>query len=248
MVKLASLKSDKRQLDRRAADNIRSHILAGVFPANSRLLETQLSDELEVSRGTVRSALAQLASEGLVKQIAFTRWEVSGSTTADAWETYTLRGVLEGFGARLAAANVTQEDAAVLRRIGAKLFSAIRKGRYLDATDIDFELHETIIALARHRRLAEQHRVILHQVRFHMMQSGFLPKNYDELADEHEALIKSVITGDTDRAEAMARSHNDAEIKLLTGMLKSAHIAESGRGEKRPRARPETANERSSGG
>ncbi len=46
----------------------------------------------------------------------------------------------------------------------------------------------------------------------------------------------------------MARSHNDAEIKLLTGMLKSAHIAESGRGEKRPRARPETANERSSGG
>ena len=62
MAKLTSLKAEKRQLDRRAADHIRSHILDGIFPANSRLLETQLSDELEVSRGTVRSALAQLAS------------------------------------------------------------------------------------------------------------------------------------------------------------------------------------------
>ena len=32
----------------------------------------ELSEELEVSRGTVRSALAQLANEGLVQQVAFT--------------------------------------------------------------------------------------------------------------------------------------------------------------------------------
>ena len=108
MTKLTSLKSEKRLLDRRAADQIRSHILEGVLPAGERLLETQLSEELEVSRGTVRSALAQLANEGLVQQVAFTRWEVSGTSTVDAWEIYTLRGALEGLGARLAAANVTE--------------------------------------------------------------------------------------------------------------------------------------------
>ena len=69
MAKLASLKAEKRLLDRRAADRIRAHILEGVLPAGERLLETQLSAELEVSRGTVRSALAQLANEGLVKQV-----------------------------------------------------------------------------------------------------------------------------------------------------------------------------------
>ncbi len=222
MAKLTSLKAEKRQLDRRAADHIRSHILEGVFPANSRLLETQLSDELEVSRGTVRSALAQLAGEGLVKQVAFTRWEVSGSSKADAWETYTLRGVLEGLGARLAAGNVTAEDAVRLRTICAELMRAIRERRFQDATDIDFDLHAAIIALARHRRLAEQHRLILHQVRFHMVQSGFLPGDYDALINEHEDLIEAVIAGEAERAETLARSHNEAEIRQLQMSLQGA--------------------------
>ena len=77
MAKLASLKSENRLLDRQAADRIRSHILTGVLPAGSRLLETELCAELEVSRGTVRAALALLMREGLVQQVAFTRWEVS---------------------------------------------------------------------------------------------------------------------------------------------------------------------------
>ncbi len=222
MAKLTSLKAEKRQLDRRAADHIRSHILDGIFPANSRLLETQLSDELEVSRGTVRSALAQLAGEGLVKQVAFTRWEVSGSSSTDGWEIYTLRGVLEGLGARLAAANVTAEDAERLRTICAEMLRAISEGRFQDATDIDFDLHAAIIALAHHRRLAEQHRLIMHQVRFHMVQSGFLPKDYDELIAEHTELIEAVIAGDADRAERLARSHNEAEVRLLTASLQQA--------------------------
>jgi DNA-binding GntR family transcriptional regulator len=60
-----------------------------------------------------------------------------------------------------------------------------------------------------------------------MVQSGFLPKDYDELADEHEALIESVIDGDPDRAEALARSHNEAEVKLLAGMLKRSTLPEA---------------------
>jgi len=222
MSKLTSLKSEKRQLDRRAADHIRSHILDGIFPANGRLLETQLSEQLEVSRGTVRAALAQLAGEGLVKQVAFTRWEVSGSSPTDAWEVYTLRGALEGLGARLASAHVTAEDAMRLRTTCAELFRAVNEGRLQDATDIDFELHAAIIALARHGRLAEQHRLIMHQVRFHMVQSGFLPRDYDELIAEHKELIESVIAGKADRAEALARSHNDAEVKLLTAVIEQA--------------------------
>ncbi|WP_029354361.1 GntR family transcriptional regulator [Bosea sp. 117] len=230
MTKLTSLKSEKRLLDRRAADQIRAHILDGVLPAGARLLETQLSEELEVSRGTVRSALAQLAGEGLVQQVAFTRWEVSGASVADAWEIYTLRGVLEELGARLAVANITEADGARLRSIVADLLRAIREERFQDATDIDFDLHAAIIALARHRRLAEQHRFIMQQVRFHMVQSGFLPKNYDELIAEHAALVDAVIARDAETAERLARSHNEAEVKLLTRLLRQGEATEAAAG------------------
>ena len=219
MTRLTSLNTEKRLLDRRAADHIRSHILGGVLPARSRLLETQLSEELEVSRGTVRSALSQLASEGLVRQVAFTRWEVSGTSAKDAWEIYTLRGALEGLGARLAAERITEQEGTRLRTIGADLLKAIRDNRFEDATDIDFELHMAIIGMAQHGRLADQHRLVLHQVRFHMVQSGFLPKDYDHLIAEHEALVEVVIGGHVEQAEKLARSHNEAEVKLLTELI-----------------------------
>jgi DNA-binding GntR family transcriptional regulator len=224
MTKLASLKTEKRLLDRQAADLIRNHILTGVLVAGARLLETQLSEQLEVSRGTVRAALAVLARERLVQQVAFTRWQVSESTPRDAWELYTLRAVLEGLAAQLAAANVTPVDAKRLRATVAELTRAVRDGRLEDVTDVDFRLHQEIVALAHHKRLAEQHGNIMQQVRFHMVHSGFYPKDYSALVEEHSALIEAVIAKDGARAEHLARSHNETEVKLL-----EAHAEENPR-------------------
>lgn len=215
MAKLTSLKSEKRLLDRQAADRIRSHILSGILPAGARLLETQLSEELEVSRGTVRAALALLMREGLVQQIAFTRWEVSETSERDAWELYTLRAALEGLAVRLAMSNVTAEDGTRLRAIGAELERAIKDKRFQDVTDIDFRLHQEIVALARHRRLADQHGYIMQQVRFHMVHSGFLPNDYEALVAEHRALIEAVAARNGDEAERLARVHNEAEVAAL---------------------------------
>lgn len=227
MTKLGSLKTEKRRLDRIAADRIRSHILKGILPAEERLLETQLSDELEVSRGTVRAALAQLANEGLVHQVAFTRWEVSATSPRDAWEVYTLRSVVEGLGARLAAARITSDEAAQLKNIAGDLVDAVGAGRFDDATDLDFELHATIISLAQHKRLEEQHRYIVQQVRFHMVQSGFLPKDYGEMIAAHRELLEAVIVGDVSRAEDLARSHNAGEVELLARMISAEGKAQS---------------------
>ena len=216
MAKLTSLKSEKRLLDRQAADGIREHILEGILPAGARLLETQLSEQLEVSRGTVRSALAQLAREGLVQQVAFTRWQVSETSPRDAWELYTLRAALEGLGARLAAANAGPVDAKRLKATVVELTRAVKDQRFEDVTDIDFRLHHQIVEIAHHHRLAEQHGYIMQQVRFHMVHSGFLPKDYSALVDEHAALIGAVIDRDADLAERLAKSHNESEVSALS--------------------------------
>lgn len=216
MAKLTSLKSEKRLLDRQAADGIREHILEGILPAGARLLETQLSEELEVSRGTVRAALAQLAREGLVQQVAFTRWQVSETSPRDAWELYTMRAALEGLAARLAAGNASAVDAKKLKATVTELTKAVKDQRFEDVTDIDFKLHQQIVELAHHRRLAEQHGYIMQQVRFHMVHSGFLPKDYSALVDEHAALIGAVIDRNPDLAEQLARSHNEAEVSALS--------------------------------
>jgi DNA-binding GntR family transcriptional regulator len=132
--RLGSLKAEKRLLEWQAADRIRSHIIGGKLRAGARLLEMQLSEQLEVSRGTVRSALALLSREGLVQKVAFTRWQVSDTSITDAWELYTLRGPLEGLAARLAAANVSEPAGVALRALGSQLACAVEEKRFSDVT------------------------------------------------------------------------------------------------------------------
>jgi DNA-binding GntR family transcriptional regulator len=163
----------------------------------------------------VRAALALLAGEGLVTQVAFTRWQVSDATPRDAWEIYTLRAALEGLAARLAAENAGPEDAARLRRTIAEMAQAVEERRFAAVADIDFRLHREIVALARHRRLADEHARMLQQVRFHMVHAGFLPSDYRASLDEHAALVEAVAEGDAALAERLARSHNEAEVALL---------------------------------
>src|SRR5690242_2130858 len=99
----AGLMVDKQPLDKRAAELLRQRIVSGTFPPGYRLVEATLSEQMSLSRGTIRSALSQLAHEGLVTQKAYTRWAVSELSAGDAWELFTLRSALEALAARLAA-------------------------------------------------------------------------------------------------------------------------------------------------
>lgn len=77
MSELSSAHSLERPLNREAAvplhvqisDSIRAHIASGDWPSNYRLrTEPDLAEELRVSRGTLRRAIATLINEGLLKQ------------------------------------------------------------------------------------------------------------------------------------------------------------------------------------
>src|SRR5216684_2021836 len=111
----------KRSLDRQAADVLREEILSGRLAPGLRLVEATLAAQLGVSRGTVRAALSELAHEGLVLQVAYTKWMVPELWDEDAWELYTLRGALEGLAARLAAERRTRETLATLEASFASL-------------------------------------------------------------------------------------------------------------------------------
>jgi DNA-binding transcriptional MocR family regulator len=63
VVALTSLKAQDRLLDRQAANSIRQQIVIGAMPPGHRLVEVTLAGELEVSRGTIRSALSLLAND-----------------------------------------------------------------------------------------------------------------------------------------------------------------------------------------
>lgn len=215
MSTLTSLKTQERLLDRQAANSIRQQIVNRTMPPGHRLLEAVLARELEVSRGTIRSALMQLSNEGLVRQVAFTKWEVAPASVEEAWELYTLRSALEGLAASLAAQYASPAERDGLSRVFAELEAAANADQREAAADADFKLHKTIVAMSGHKRLIRDHERIILQVRFQMTHIGFAPRETKDLIDDHRALTEAVLKGDVARAEQLARTHNSAEVKRL---------------------------------
>jgi DNA-binding GntR family transcriptional regulator len=215
-----SMQIKKQPLERQAADVLRDRILSGDFPPGYRLVETQLAEQIGLSRGTIRGALSELVHEGLVEQVAYTRWEVPGLSNDDAWELYTLRSALEGLGARLAAERIDSGSAERVRRAFTTLAAAAAKNDRGRVTEEDFALHKLIIELSGHRRLHRQYTVIEQQIRRYIACSNALTPDPKSIVQQHEPLVSAILTGRASAAEREAREHNVLEGKLLVDELR----------------------------
>lgn len=76
-------------------NTLRTNIILGRYSRGTRLLETQLANELGVSRGPVRAALQVLEQEGLVESLPNGGTVVVGFTEKTARDMYDLRLYLE---------------------------------------------------------------------------------------------------------------------------------------------------------
>src|SRR5213078_2286572 len=97
--------TEQSQLDgrRSAVAAIRDAIVHGEFVPNQRLVEADLSEQFEASRATVRSALVELANEGLVERVQNRGARVRAVSLAEAIEITEVRMALEGLCAAKAA-------------------------------------------------------------------------------------------------------------------------------------------------
>lgn len=197
-----------RSLDDQAASVIREQILSSHFPPGFRLTEVRLAEQLNLSRGTIRSALQQLTYEGLVVQFPYKGWAVPTLGSQDAWELYTLRSSLEGLAAQLAAQAMTPDKVKLLNAAMQHLVESVQNGSRGAVTDADFELHKTIIRLSGHRRLQEQYKIVAQQIRIYIASCNALYSDLDDITSQHQQLVAAICSGNASEAEQIAKEHN----------------------------------------
>src|SRR3979490_452473 len=149
-------------------DQIREAILGGSIGAGERLNEVRLSKTIAVSRTPVRAALQALAGEGLLDYApnrGFTMREFPLNAIVDA---YDIRASLEGVAARFAAERgLSPEENVVIQRSLLAGDQLLERGSF-DAgdltlyRDINGDFHDTLLAAARNRMLAEMIRICHH--------------------------------------------------------------------------------------
>ncbi|KFE51741.1 GntR family transcriptional regulator [Pseudomonas syringae] len=101
---------DPSPLRTQVTERLRDAIVDGKFKVGEKLVERELIEQLGVSRPSVREALRQLQSEGLIVQTASRGVKIPWLSSKEIEEIYQVRIALEGLAAELFADRATDEQ------------------------------------------------------------------------------------------------------------------------------------------
>lgn len=186
---------------------IREAILNGEFPPNKRLREIPLSQKLGVSRTPVREAIRKLEEEHLVVIMPKCGARVASFTNKDVTDALDVRLTIEDMAVRLAARNMTDEQIAELKAINKEMESAIKVKDVSKISEADNRLHNRICIGADNRVLLKIMYMLEEQVLRYRVEYIKSVKDYKELIDEHNELIKALEAGDESGAAKIMDLH-----------------------------------------
>jgi DNA-binding GntR family transcriptional regulator len=197
----------RRRLVDDATQTLRGAILNGRFPAGARLKQTDLADQLAISRTPIREALVRLQQEGLVALLPGGGVRVALLALEDAVELYDLREVLDGLAARLAARRPTPATVARLDKALARMAQCLERQDANQWFAAHVAFHDEIFRAAGNERLRGLSSVVRLSIRhFHPL----LLKTERRLEDahrEHRAIFEAIVAQDAAAAEGLARTH-----------------------------------------
>ncbi|MFM0338371.1 FadR/GntR family transcriptional regulator [Paraburkholderia fungorum] len=202
-----------------AIATIRERIEAGVYPVGSLLpAQRQLSEELAISRASLREALSTLEALGLLmirpgkgvyvesaQAVAAQSWRFAAQSSLP--DTYQMRFALEGFIARMAALAVSEADLAWFEGNIAAMQEALACDELDEAARLDYDFHMRIVSIAGNAAIES----ILSSSAEIMKESQRLPFYRRELVlstyNEHRAILDALTARDSVAAGKSIETH-----------------------------------------
>ena len=202
-----------------AIATIRERIEAGVYPVGSLLpAQRQLSEELAISRASLREALSTLEALGLlmIRPGKGVYVESAQAAAAQPWrfaeqsslpDTYQMRFALEGFIARMAALAVSDSDLAWFEDNIAAMQTALACDELDEAARLDYDFHMRIVSIAGNAAIES----ILSSAADIMKESQRMPFYRRELVlstyTEHRAILDALKARDSAAAGKAIETH-----------------------------------------
>jgi DNA-binding GntR family transcriptional regulator len=209
-----------RVLSEHIAEQLREAIVTDQLKAGQRIVEREIAEAMQTSRGPVRDALLLLENEGLVVRYPHRGTFVAEFTVQDVEEIYSLRQSIESLAVEYLVERATPEDLDQLDELVQQMADKVEAGyRVSEATELDLAFHRAICRLSGHSRalvaweaLSGQTRILLlgHRIRN--------PRDFQERSVEwHRRLANAIRERDIDRAQDELRRHLAATVEGLLG-------------------------------
>ena len=225
------------RLHEKVYDALRQSIVEGGMKPSERVLETEVSQILGVSRTPVREAIRRLAQDGWLALLPAGGAMVKPISAQEVIDAYATRAVLEGLAAKLACKRATTSDLAELRNSVRAAESALAAGSIDGMSSFNTRFHADLVRLSNNRPLIQLTEAL-----------GIYPAYYRRLllettqsAEEHRAYVEYVrprlqdhykvvdliATGQEEIVEQVVRAHvkvNAENMVRLLGLLEESQV------------------------
>ena len=186
---------------------LKRKILTGEITADTRLMEINLSERMNVSRTPIRDAIRQLAKDGLVTIEPRRGAYVSKISIKDMVDVFEVREDLEGLAAYLAAQRITEEGKIELRELTKQYERAVLNEDKEALVHYDEKFHSSIVGSCDNEVLKEMFEHIRElSMRFRYIYYGDF-SHYEKMPAEHTRIMNAICSGDAKKAREEADSH-----------------------------------------
>ena len=199
----------KKSLREQALAALRTAITSGELAPGRHLVETELSDMLQISRGTLREALRQLEQEGLLSAGPRGRLSVRHLDEKEIKDIFAVRAALESLAARTLCELPDRMRVIESLHLAIDAMENSQDASLEERIETDMEFHRTLCRLTGNETLLHSWTALEGSIRMSIMFGG-LDKGVKNMSvRRHRDIVSAIETGDASLARQTIREHMD---------------------------------------
>jgi DNA-binding GntR family transcriptional regulator len=233
---LAALKEERKMADVKATttliedayQKIKQMIFQQKVTPGQRLIYSDLSKMLDMSRTPIINALNRLEQEGFLVSVAFRGFQVRPIDLQEAWDLFGVREALEVYAVEQSIEKSEPRDISALEE-KLRTHESYMPGRY-DRKKflLDAEFHLQIASIARNRSLENMLRMNLEHVNLRFRLDNCDTGRMPVAVQEHRGLVKAIKKKDVLKSVEIVKTHvrrgRDTCISCLSAEEDSIHL------------------------
>ena len=196
--------------------HLREAITKNMLLPGERITEKKIAEELNVSITPVREALLQLNVEGFVEIKAHRNAVVKQISLTEIAELYEIQGLLEGFAARQASSNLTDQDLAKIKKLTEKMEKYFKSNNVEKFYESNKEIHEIFLKKSNNHSIYELVSNLNLRKKLFRYRVTFLAKKdvMKNALDDHKKILNAFLARDADTIEKLVREHWTSDSRI----------------------------------
>ena len=202
-------------LRERIVDFVKEAIIKGRLKPGERVPEPELAEWFGISRTPIREAFRQLEAQGFITFTPRKGAIVSPITDKDVRDFYAIKGLLEGYAAKMACQKLAGEDIKRMEELNEQMAKCAEKNEVKNFFKLDNQFHDVFLKVCGNDKLYNLIHTIVQQFERFRRTSLSLPGRMQSSVKQHYEIIDAFRKKDMALVEKLVKANAEKGGELL---------------------------------